>query len=285
MLAETLPEPEHFVHAGDVLVKVAILVVAMLASVAAYHAMQRPRLVVTEVEPGVWRARRRDVIQYVISIPWLLLLWMAGLELVLVFTNNGLSGPEVSVIAVAIVIAVRILAHVLHEHAHELAKTVPLTIVTLWVITANGLRDIGDLEKTVTDWDRTALTGPTELLLVGTEFVVCALWYWIGVRWWWPRGRDLVGMPKHRHLAQAALLASAAAPGAEAAAPAPPAPEGVERPLEPLVTPGAEPAREGADSPTPPEPAPPAASTEPVEPAADDDGVTLTEQDGEPPER
>ncbi|MFN8157256.1 MAG: hypothetical protein U0R68_07550 [Candidatus Nanopelagicales bacterium] len=275
MLAETLPEPEHFVHAGDVLVRVAILVVAMLASVAAYHAMQRPRLVVSEVEPGLWRAKRRDVVQYVISIPWLLLLWMAGLELVLVFTNNGLSGPDVSAIAVAIVIAVRILAHVLHEHAHELAKTVPLTIVTLWVITANGLRSFDD--ATFTDWNRTALTGPTELLLVGTEFVVCALWYWVGVRWWWPKGHDLIGMPKHHHLEQAAILASVSAQ-ASAAPTAEPAP----------VT-DAEPPVEAVDS-APPEPVadPPdvdAAPPETAEAAADDEAVTLTEQEGEAPER
>lgn len=274
MLAETLPEPEHFVHAGDVLIKVAILVVAMLASVAAYHAMQRPRLVVSEVEPGSWRAERRDVIQYVISIPWLLLLWMAGLELVLVFTNNGLSGPDVSVIAVAIVIAVRILAHALREHAHELAKTVPLTIVTLWVITANGIR-VDD--RTLADWDRTALTGPTELLLVGTEFVVCALWYWVGVRWWWPKGHDLVGMPKHHHLAQAAMLASvsAQAPAASTLEPAPVA--AAEPPVEPVDGAAPEPVVDppGADA------APPAT----VEPDPDDDAVTLTEQEGEAPER
>lgn len=291
VIAETLPEPEHFVHATDVLVKVAILVVAMLASVAAYHAMQRPRLVVSEVEPGIWRAKRRDVIQYVISIPLLLVLWMAGLELVLVFTNNGLSGPDVSVIAVAIVIAVRILAHALREHAHELAKTVPLTIVTLWVITANGIR-VDD--QTLSDWDRTALTGPTELLLVGTEFVVCALWYWVGVRWWWPKGHDLIGMPRHRHLAQQALLASAdltAAGTSPAPSPGAAAEEDAADPAPVAVLVEAS----GEAAPSDAAPSPTAAADDPhdsavadgddVAAAPDDEAVTRPAQPEEPGER
>lgn len=202
MLAETLPEPRYFVHADDVAAHVAIIVVSMVAIVFAYHAMQRPRLLVSEVEPGVWRARRRDVWKYVLSIPWLLILWMAGLELILVFANNGLDGVQLSVIAVSLVIAVRILAHVVHEHAHELAKTVPLTVVTLFIVSGNGMRDELELDRVTAEWNQTALTGTTELLLIGTEFAVAALWYWIGVRWWWPRGHDLVGMPKHRHLAE-----------------------------------------------------------------------------------
>ncbi len=207
MLAQTLPEPRFFVHADDVLAHVAIIVVSMIAIVFAYHAMQRPRLLVSEVEPGVWRARRRDVWKYGLSIPWLLILWMAGLELILVFANNGLDGVQVSVIAVSLVIAVRILAHVVHEHAHELAKTVPLTVVTLFIVSGNGMRDSAERDRVLADWNATALTGTTELLLIGTEFVVAALWYWVGVRWWWPKGHDLVGMPKHRHLTEPASAA------------------------------------------------------------------------------
>jgi hypothetical protein len=204
VLATTLPEPEHLVHASDVLVYVVITVVAMLAIVLAYHAMQRPRLVVSEIEPGVWRSKRRDVVKYAVSIPLLLILWLAGLQLILVFANNGLSGVQLSVISVALVISVRIFAHVSHEHAHELAKTVPLTVVTLFIISSNGMRNPRELDQTIADWNATALSGPTELLLIGTEFVIAALWYWVGVRWWWPRGHDLIGMPKHRHLAEIA---------------------------------------------------------------------------------
>ncbi len=27
--------------------------------------------------------------------------------------------------------------------------------------------------------------------------MVTALWYWVGVRWWWPRGHDVPGLPRH----------------------------------------------------------------------------------------
>jgi hypothetical protein len=196
VIATTTPPAEHFVYAGEVVQLTAIIVVAMIGIVIAYKAMQRPRLVVTEVEPGVWRARRRDAWQYAISIPFLLLAWTAALDVVLLLTNNGLSGQEVSAVAVAIVVSVRVLAHVSHEHAHELAKAIPLTIVTLLIVTSNGWRTQDDWDRTVRDWATTDLTDGTTALLVGTELVIVALWYWVGVRWWWPRGHDVVGLPR-----------------------------------------------------------------------------------------
>ncbi len=278
MIAETLPEPEHFVYASDVLYWVSLILVSMVAIVASYHAMQRPRLVVSEVETGSWRARRRDVVKYLLATPFLLFIWTAGLELILLFSNNGLDGVQVSLIAVSLVIAGRILAHVAHEHAHELAKTVPLTVVTLLLITSNGRRTGEELEQTFRDWDVTALSGNSELLLVGTEFAVCALWYWVGVRWWWPRGHDVVGMPKHGDLAHAALLASAAAPATAAPARVEPAAAAV---AQPVSDPVEDQVLDTVHAPPEPEPAAP----EPAGPAADDAPVTLTEQDDEPPER
>lgn len=194
MIATTLPPAEHFVYASDVVKLTAIIIATMIGVVIAYKAMQRPRLVVTEVEPGIWRARRRDAWQYALSIPLLLLAWTAALDVVLLLTNNGLSGQQVSAVAVAIVVSVRVLAHVSHEHAHELAKAIPLTIVTLLIVTSNGWRSDGD--KAFSDWAATDLTNGATALLVGTEFVIVALWYWVGVRWWWPRGHDVVGLPR-----------------------------------------------------------------------------------------
>ncbi len=186
-------------HAGDVLQLVAVLVVAMVAIVLAYRAMQRPRLVLHESAPGQFRARRRDFWQYVVSIPLLMTLWMGALELILLFTNNALTATEIGVVAVAIVVAVRLFAHVSHEHAHELAKSVPLTIVTLLIVTSNGWRTGADFDRTVEEWLRTSTTGPTDLVLVGSEFLIAVLWYWVGVRWWYVRGHDVPGLPRRTH--------------------------------------------------------------------------------------
>ena len=190
---------ELFVHAGDVLQLVGILVVAMVAIVLAYHAMQRPRLVLRETAPEQFRAGRRDFWQYVVSIPFLMTLWMGALELILLFTNNALTATEIGAVSVAIVVAVRLFAHVSGEHAHELAKSIPLTIVTLLIVTSNGWRTGAEFDSTLQAWLRTTTTGPTDLVLIGGEFLIAALWYWVGVRWWYVRGHDVPGLPRQTH--------------------------------------------------------------------------------------
>jgi len=184
------------VSATDILLFVVLLLVSMLAIVASYHAMQRPRLVLHEVADGQFRAGRRDFWQYVASMPVLLLLWVQGLVLILLFAKNDLTGSEVYAVATAIVIAARILAHVSHEHSHELAKSVPLTIVTLLVITGSW-RGGDNFDQVVSDFQRTDVSFPVLLLPLLVEFAVAAAWYWLGVRWWWHRGYDVVAMPEN----------------------------------------------------------------------------------------
>jgi uncharacterized membrane protein YhaH (DUF805 family) len=187
---------ELYVNASDVLQLVAVLVAAMVIIVTAYRAMQRPRLVLHEASPQQFRANRRDFWQYVVSMPLLMILWSSALEVILLFTNNALTAQEIGVTAVSIVVAVRLFAHVSHEHAHELAKSVPLTIVTLLIVTANGWRSGTEFDRTLHDWLNTTTSGPTDLVLVGSEFMIAAIWYWLGVRWWYARGHDVPGLPR-----------------------------------------------------------------------------------------
>ena len=198
-VADTVAQ-ELQVHAGDVLQLTAILVGSMVAIVAAYRAMQRPRLVLHATAPGQYRARRRDFWQYVVTAPLLMVLWSSALELILLFTNNGLTATEIGVTAVSIVVAVRLFAHLSHEHAHELAKSIPLTIVTLLIVTSNGWRTGAEFDRTVQEWLRTTTSGPTDLVLIGGEFLIAALWYWVGVRWWYVRGHDVPGLPRQTHV-------------------------------------------------------------------------------------
>jgi hypothetical protein len=156
--------------------------------------MQRPRLVVTRTPDGRWRARRRDIVKYAVSMPILLLLWAAGLELILVFTNNGLTGQQITAVSMAVVIAVRIWAHISLEHAHELAKSIPLTIITLLIVTSTGWRSTDQIGETLIEWSSTDLTGPALGLLIATEFVICTAWYWLGTRWLHGRGRRVPGL-------------------------------------------------------------------------------------------
>lgn len=187
---------ETVVGAEDIIGIAALLVIAMLAAVTSYRGMQRPRLVLTETDPGVFRAARADVVRYLVAIPFLLIGWNFVLIIVLIIAANDLTGDRIVVVAAAIVLAARVFAHLSPERSHELAKTVPLTLVTL-VLISGGIRDATSLENIADEFARTSYTPQALLLLLAAELVVTALWYWVGVRWWWPRGHDVPGLPRH----------------------------------------------------------------------------------------
>lgn len=184
------------VGALDILVQAAVIAVAMWIAVLVYRSIQRPRIVLTEVEEGVWRARPRDVVQYLVSIPFLLVLWSGSLVVILVIGTNNLTGREIEAVASAVVIAARFFAHLSPERSHELAKTVPLTLVTL-VLISGSMRDLQSMNALIEDFDRTELSWSATLLVLGAELLFTTTWYWLGVRVLWPRGYNVPGLPKH----------------------------------------------------------------------------------------
>jgi hypothetical protein len=188
--------PPTVLGATDILDYVVLIVLAMWIAVIVYRSIQRPRIVLTEVADGEWRARRRDVVQYLISIPFLLLLWTASLVFILVVGTNNLSGFEIQAVASAVVIAARLFAHVSPERSHELSKTVPLTLVTL-VLISGSVRDFETMGAVLDEFARTELTWPATFTVLWAELLFTALWYWVGVRWLWPKGRNVPGMPRH----------------------------------------------------------------------------------------
>lgn len=195
-LLASAAKPSPVIGATDILGYVVLIVLAMWVAVIVYRSIQRPRIVLTEEQPGVWRARRRDVVQYLLSIPFLLSLWAGSLIFILVIGTNNLTGREIEAVAAAVVIAARLFAHISPERSHELAKTVPLTLVTL-VLISGSIRDFASMGSVFDEFLRTQLTWPATFLMVGMELLFTALWYWVGVRWLWPRGRNVPGMPRH----------------------------------------------------------------------------------------
>ena len=99
------------VTAPDVIALSLTIIIAMFVAVVGYRAIQRPRIVLTETPDGQWRASRRDVIQYLISIPFLLTAWNLFLLMILLSGNNWLSARESLIVADSVIIAARILAH------------------------------------------------------------------------------------------------------------------------------------------------------------------------------
>lgn len=182
------------VGATDVLVLALAICVAMAVSVAIYHAMQRPRLRLTQMPDGTWRAKRRDVVQYLVTIPFLMTLWVLWLAVILVVGVNYLTGARIVEVACAVVLATRTLAHIRPEPAHELAKNIPLTLVTL-VIVSGAVRNTDSLVSFLEGIETTTITTQVSVVLFAGDVALTAAWYWIGVRWLAPRGWSVPGQP------------------------------------------------------------------------------------------
>ncbi len=176
-----------------------LIILAMVASVALYRGMQRPRLRLTHDSERGWVARPRDIVQYVVAIPFLVTGWVLWLTVILLIAVNDLDGSRMLEVACAVVLATRVLAHLSHEHANQLAKSVPLTLVTL-VLISGSLRDPGAIATALDQLTKTSLTRPAMVLIVGADLIITLIWYWVGVRWWADRGgRGIPGRlaPEH----------------------------------------------------------------------------------------
>lgn len=173
------------VGATEILEWVIVLVLATFAAYLIYRAMERPRLRLTETPQGQ-RALPRDIAQYAISIPILILLWIFFFTVILGIADNRLDALSLAVIPASIVIATRLLAHLNGHVAHELGKAVPLTLITL-ILIAGGVREENALEELIDELSTITISWPAMILVFVFDFVITTVWYWVYVRWWRPR--------------------------------------------------------------------------------------------------
>lgn len=173
------------VGASEIIAWVIVLVVATSVAYVIYRAMMVPRLRLTDTPQGQ-RAAPRDIVQYAISIPILILLWITFFTLILGIADNRLDALSLAVIPASIVMATRLLAHVNSHIAHELGKAVPLTLITL-ILIAGGVRDENALEELLEELSSIDISWPALILVFTFDFVITTVWYWGYVRWWRPR--------------------------------------------------------------------------------------------------
>lgn len=175
------------VTASDVVVMTIVIAVTAFFAYGVYRAMERPRLRLTSTADGP-RASVRDTVQYAITAPLLVFTWYLFFSLILLFADNNLTAFDLVVLPAAIVLATRLLAHVNGNVAHELGKAVPLTLLTLLII-SGGFRDDASLEQLGTELAGIDLSGPSYALLLVADYVFTAAWYWGWVRGYMPLSR------------------------------------------------------------------------------------------------
>lgn len=169
------------------------IVLATLLAVVIWRAMQRPRLKLTfDDDRSRWTTTSRDLVQYAISVPFLIVLWSNYFFVILALAPNKLTASGLLLVSNAIVVAIRLLAHVWAEAAHNLAKIIPLTLVTaillnLAVRPAEEIVKVLDVKK-----DLSPLAYLTVLFI---DYVFTAIWFYVGVRRRAMAGHNVPGIP------------------------------------------------------------------------------------------
>ena len=187
--------PTDQVTTLDVVTLAAAIVIATLLAVVIWRAAQKPRLrLVFDPVRDRWTTTTRDVVQYALSIPLLMLLWYYYFLVILLIAPNRLSVFKLILAPAAVILAIRCLAHIWREAAHNLAKTVPLVIVTTVLMTLTV--------KSQQEWlafqgnGRMAeLSGPAAITLVLADYLFTAVWFFLGARRGAVRGRKVPGIP------------------------------------------------------------------------------------------
>lgn len=152
----------------------------------AYRTMDRPRLPVIREPNRAPRVIWQGVVRYAVMTPVLVTFWMLVL-VVLIATVAQQRGPNAVLIAACSVIAgARLLAHVNTEIATELAKTVPIVILSVLII---GGQVVG-----VERFFETLLDVPVDAAdtyfvgLVVWDYLLTGLWFWRQRREWHREG-------------------------------------------------------------------------------------------------
>lgn len=120
---------------ADILAGSVLLAIMMGIILWSYRSMQRPRLHLgyrqRDDRPIVtWQA----VLRYLVTTPLSLVVWLLALMLILTLVAKGRSAEDIALAAACVIGAVRLLAHISRDAAHELGKTLPLAVLSLVLI-------------------------------------------------------------------------------------------------------------------------------------------------------
>lgn len=175
------------VDAVDVILTAVFLIVVTLIAVGVYKSMERPRLAVSPTEAGP-RARRGDLIKYAISAPFLVIAWYGFFSFILFLAPGHPSPSTLLVMPLAVVVAVRFLAHVNVAGAYQLSSVVPMVIIAS-ILLGEGLPDEAEVDQVLSELDEVDLAWTAILVVFLFEYAFTTVWYWLQVR----RGHDSIG--------------------------------------------------------------------------------------------
>ena len=260
---------------GDILTLAVTLTVVAIIAAFSWKAVSKPRLrIVYDEQQRRWTATRRDLIQYAVTIPFLISLWGFFFAILLILLPNY-DAEKLIFVPTGFVIAIRVLAHIWREPAVEFAKMVPIVVVTSAVILVQlpAWEELDALLDRLEELEGDLNTTLSWTVAVGIEFAAAAVWFFYGVRHRAPKGANVPGIPWRDYPAAAWMRQGAHHSPFTPVTPPPATSETAERPQPAAPEPPPQPAApEPPPQPAAPEPPPqPAAPEPPPQPAAPDE--------------
>ena len=170
---------------GQVLFFSVLIGVAAWISFLVYRAMDHPRLVLTQTPEGP-RATIRNVIQYVVSMPFLVILWWAFFFTVFLINENHINVAQLFIFPSALIISIRALAFLSPVTARELGKVLPVALVA-FVILDGAIRSETELEEMWEQIENVDTDFFVIPMVLFADYVFTAIWYWGWIRWGQPR--------------------------------------------------------------------------------------------------
>lgn len=117
---------------------IAFLAIAMALAATllwvSYRTMQHPRLPVNRSDERRPSVTVSGVLRYAVTTPIMVSFWMLVLVTLLSAAAKDRTSLQILLAASAVIGGARLLAHVKEEIAHELAKAVPITILSFIII-------------------------------------------------------------------------------------------------------------------------------------------------------
>lgn len=159
----------------DLILTAGFLVVATLIAVGVYKSMERPRLQLTQSPAGL-QAERRDIVKYALSAPPLILAWYAFFWVLIFLVPGHPSASTLMLMPLAVVVAVRCLAHLSLSGAYHLSIVVPMVIITS-ILVGDGLPGEKEVDQYLRELEQVDLAWTAFLAAVVLEYLFTAVWY------------------------------------------------------------------------------------------------------------
>jgi len=194
-LGETVPDSQPFVAPewttgwAELLAGVVSLCILMGILMWVYHSMQKPRLHLgtaqaalpgdTETPPkspvGEPTVSWEAAVRYLATTAVAMMVWYLALLVILTFATSDRSGEQIALGAAVVIGAARLLAHINPEASHEIARTIPLVIVSIILIGGSAAGE--SIVTVLTEIEANSATVDNYyVLLLITDILITTVW-------------------------------------------------------------------------------------------------------------